>query len=148
MTSAITSSASAIESGPARSMRAGQRLFFDELEVRLPVRHRRIEDVDHVGVADATASERLLEKARARTGIARHFRAEHPEGAAILPKYARGIGIPLTFVIGAEGKVGFTQRNRAGDEHALERAILDAIDDASARCRRVWRLTGNVSSRA
>lgn len=57
-----------------------------------------------------------------------------PEGGLVLPKYARGIGIPLTFVIGADGKVRVTQRNyQAGDERALERAILDAIDGGSAR---------------
>ncbi|MEJ7600214.1 MAG: hypothetical protein WKG01_20060 [Kofleriaceae bacterium] len=40
----------------------------------------------------------------------------------ILPKYARGIG-----------KVRFTQRNyQAGDERALERAILATIGESSA----------------
>ncbi len=54
-----------------------------------------------------------------------------PEGTVVLPKYATAIGIPLTFVIGADGRVRFTQRNyRAGDERTLERAIRGALGDS------------------
>lgn len=49
-----------------------------------------------------------------------------PGGESILPKYAHGIGIPLTIVVGADGTIRYTQRNfQAGDEEHLERAIGD-----------------------
>lgn len=51
-----------------------------------------------------------------------------PGGEKILPKYADGIGIPLTFVIASDGKIRYTQRNyQAGDEDKLARAIADLL---------------------
>lgn len=47
-----------------------------------------------------------------------------PGGTTILPKYARGIGIPLTFVIAKDGRVAHVHRNyHPGGEAALEREI-------------------------
>lgn len=47
-----------------------------------------------------------------------------PGGESILPKYAHGIGIPLTLVVGADGTIRYTQRNyQRGDEQKLARAL-------------------------
>lgn len=47
-----------------------------------------------------------------------------PGGESVLPKYAHGVGIPLTFVVGTDGTIRYTQRNyQPGDEQTLARAI-------------------------
>lgn len=52
-----------------------------------------------------------------------------PDGATVLPTYARGIGIPLTFVIDRAGKVRYSHHNyQAGDERALEHALRGVVE--------------------
>ena len=47
-----------------------------------------------------------------------------PAGESVLPNYAHGVGIPLTFVVRVDGTIWFTQRNyQPGDEQKLARAI-------------------------
>jgi len=52
-----------------------------------------------------------------------------PDGE-VLAKYASGTGIPLTFVIGRDGKVAYQHGNyEPGDEQALAEAIQSTLDD-------------------
>ncbi len=55
-----------------------------------------------------------------------------PDGE-VLAKYAQGASIPLTFLIGADGKVVYRHQNFAeGDEAELEEALKGAIAEAKA----------------
>lgn len=81
-------------------------------------------DVDFISVSIDEADQlEALRGATAELGISYPV-ALDPGGATILPKYADGIGIPLTFVIAPDGKVRYTQRNyQAGDEAKLAQEI-------------------------